>query len=88
MATSPETVTAAMAVLREPRIELVGRQALDDGALRSLLVDHRVERWTTDPDEAGGTAGRDRRAALRQKLRPLAAWPTSNTGSRWGTARF
>ncbi|HMB03723.1 MAG TPA: FAD-dependent thymidylate synthase [Isosphaeraceae bacterium] len=48
MDTGPTTT-----ILREPKVYLVGRQAVDDAALAAFLADHQVERWTTDTDEAG-----------------------------------
>ncbi|HWE39484.1 MAG TPA: FAD-dependent thymidylate synthase [Isosphaeraceae bacterium] len=43
----------AARIIREPRVYLVGRQAIDDAALGRFLDDHGVSRWSTDTDEAG-----------------------------------
>lgn len=40
-------------ILRDPKVYLVGRQAVDDGAVAEFLADHDVSHWTTDTDEAG-----------------------------------
>ncbi|MDR3637220.1 MAG: FAD-dependent thymidylate synthase [Isosphaeraceae bacterium] len=55
MATTPANAqtTQTTTVLREPRVYLVGRQMVDDEALGAFLGDHKVERWTTDTEEAG-----------------------------------
>jgi thymidylate synthase (FAD) len=50
------------AILRDPRVYLLGRQSIDDDALAQFLADHEVSRWSTDTEEAGEklveTAGR------------------------------
>lgn len=40
-------------ILRDPKVQLVGRQAIDDAALTRFLADHGVLSWTTDTEEAG-----------------------------------
>ena len=40
-------------IIREPRVYLVGRQAIDDDLLGRFLGDHNVSRWSTDTEEAG-----------------------------------
>ena len=40
-------------IVREPRVYLVGRQAVDDAALAAFLDDHGVSQWATDTDVAG-----------------------------------
>src|SRR3954454_22968188 len=40
-------------IVREPRVYLVGRQAIDEAELARFLADEGVERWTTDTDVAG-----------------------------------
>ncbi|MDB5351212.1 MAG: thyX [Planctomycetota bacterium] len=48
----PESATT---IIREPRVYLVGRQAIDDAALARFLADEDVSHWTTDTEEAGET---------------------------------
>jgi thymidylate synthase (FAD) len=52
----------ALHIVREPKVYLVGRQMIDDGALAAFLADHDVSHWTTDTEIAGEklieTAGR------------------------------
>lgn len=43
----------ATTILRDPQVQLVGRQAIDDAALARFLADHGVLSWTTDTEEAG-----------------------------------
>jgi len=43
----------AITIIRDPRVYLVGRQAIDDEALAAFLADHNVQHWSTDTDEAG-----------------------------------
>jgi len=43
----------ATTIIRDPRVYLVGRQAVDDDALASFLADHDARHWATDTDEAG-----------------------------------
>ncbi|MDE2505869.1 MAG: FAD-dependent thymidylate synthase [Planctomycetota bacterium] len=43
----------SIAVLRAPRVYLVGTQTVHDEALDAFLADHEVDRWTTDAEEAG-----------------------------------
>jgi thymidylate synthase (FAD) len=45
--------TPTTTILRDPRVYLVGRQQIDDGALARFLADEHVQHWTTDTDEAG-----------------------------------
>ncbi len=40
-------------ILRDPRVYLVGRQAIDEDALSRFLADEGVTRWSTDTEEAG-----------------------------------
>jgi thymidylate synthase (FAD) len=42
-------------ILRDPKVYLVGRQAINEEALSRFLSDEGVERWTTDTVEAGET---------------------------------
>lgn len=42
-----------LAIVREPKVYLVGRQAVNDEALETFLADHSVRRWSTDTDVAG-----------------------------------
>ncbi len=41
-----------MKIIRRPTVYLVGRQTLDEDALRRFLEDHEVPAWTTDTDVA------------------------------------
>ena len=41
------------AVIREPRVYLVGRQTVDDAAVAEFLDDHEVRTWSTDTEVAG-----------------------------------
>jgi len=40
-------------ILRDPKVYLVGRQAIDEDALSRFLADEGVTRWSTDTEEAG-----------------------------------
>ena len=78
-------------VVRDPRVYLVGRQTVDDGALAAFLADHDVRNWSTDTEVAGEKLDRGRRPAL---LHVASRSPgrgvtprTSATSSKSGTAR-
>lgn len=43
----------ATTVIRDPKVYLVGRQAIDESALAQFLADEGVSRWSTDTEEAG-----------------------------------
>ena len=49
-------------IIHEPKVYLLGRQVVDDGALDAFLADHDVSHWTTDTEVGGEklveTAGR------------------------------
>lgn len=40
-------------IIRDPRVHLVGRQAIDDGGLARFLAEEGVESWKTDTEVAG-----------------------------------
>ncbi len=40
-------------VLRDPKVYLVGRQAINEEALAQFLADEGVKKWSTDTEEAG-----------------------------------
>jgi thymidylate synthase (FAD) len=42
-----------VSVVRDPRVYLVGRQTVDDGAIAEFLADHDVRKWSTDTEVAG-----------------------------------
>ena len=48
METEPTT-----AIIREPRVYVVGRQSVDETALSAFLADHEVTKWSTDTEVAG-----------------------------------
>jgi thymidylate synthase (FAD) len=52
----------ALQIIREPRVYLLGRQVIDEGALAAFLGDSDVSHWTTDTEVAAEklveTAGR------------------------------
>ena len=43
----------ATTVIREPKVYLVGRQAIDEDGLAQFLAAQDVTRWSTDTEEAG-----------------------------------
>jgi thymidylate synthase (FAD) len=42
-----------LTIIREPQVYLVGRQTIVDDELQRFLADHKVDRWSTDTEEAG-----------------------------------
>lgn len=42
-----------LTIVRDPQVYLVGRQSIDEEGLQRFLVDHEVQRWSTDTEEAG-----------------------------------
>ena len=48
-----QTPEPTVAVVREPKVYLVGRQSVDAQALDAFLTDHDVSRWETDTEVAG-----------------------------------
>src|SRR5690348_8623989 len=51
MSTQPPEPAAA--IVRDPKVYLVGRQTVDERALAEFLGDHDVSHWTTDTAVAG-----------------------------------
>lgn len=49
---SPESEPSA-AIIRDPKVYLVGRQSVDDDAIAEFLDDHGVSKWSTDTEVAG-----------------------------------
>ncbi len=76
-------------VITEPTVYLVGRQNVDQAEMDRFLSDHGIA-WKSDTEGAGELiseiSGRLCYMSFCARV-PAATRPTSNTFSRWGTAR-